>query len=67
MVKSILRLGMVFAAMAAPAASACHWNSFGTSSNCDGQNPDVLGPGYTYDGADHLLLKSGCRGPGGLV
>lgn len=30
-------------------ASVCHWNSFGTSSNCDGQNPDVLGPSCGSD------------------
>ena len=27
----------------AAASSVCYWNSFGSSSNCDGRNPDALG------------------------
>jgi hypothetical protein len=46
-------------------AAVCYWTSFGTSSNCDGRNPDALG---TSCGSDARTVHSVVlRDPGGFA
>jgi hypothetical protein len=48
---SIVSIGFAAPAQATGTTSTCYWYSgqFGNSSNCDGQDPDVLGPACGSD------------------